>query len=58
MGKGIKPEQALGAVILSVQGFRCRCGHTWLAKRPKERPRVCPKCKAVRWDQPKLWERK
>ncbi len=56
MGKGAKRDTGLGAVMLTVAGYRCRCGHEWVAK-GEERPRVCPKCKSARWDQPKLWER-
>jgi predicted Zn-ribbon and HTH transcriptional regulator len=56
MGKASKKDSELGAVTLTVPGYRCRCGHEWIAK-AEERPRVCPKCKSPRWDQPKLWER-
>ena len=34
--------------------YRCRCGHEWVPKglRYIERPRMCPRCKSVRWDEP------
>jgi len=41
----------IGEVMLP--GYRCRCGHEWLARNKEERPRVCPKCKSVNWDRPK-----
>ena len=44
------PQNAVGKVELT--GYRCRCGHEWLARKP-ERPRVCPKCKSPYWDQPR-----
>lgn len=50
-----KKDATLGAVMLTVPGFRCRCGHEWIAR--DERPRVCPKCKSPNWDRQKLWER-
>lgn len=34
-------------------GYRCRCGHEWLARNKDEPPRVCPKCKSANWDKPK-----
>ena len=40
--------------VISVPGYRCRCGHEWV-NRPlnsSERPRVCPKCKSANWDRP------
>ena len=47
-----KSDAPIGA--FKVTAFRCRCGHEW-TPRPlssTERPRVCPKCKSPRWDQP------
>lgn len=41
----------IGDVLLP--GYRCRCGHEWLARNKGERPRVCPKCKSPNWDRPK-----
>ncbi len=41
----------IGDVLLP--GYRCRCGHEWLARTKGERPRVCPKCKSPNWDRPK-----
>ena len=34
-------------------GYRCRCGHEWLARNKKEVPRVCPDCKSPNWDKPR-----
>lgn len=38
-------------------GCRCRCGHEWIPRDMTERPSVCPRCKAPRWDKEKLFER-
>lgn len=27
-----------------------KCGHVWLPRVATEKPRICPKCKSVRWD--------
>lgn len=42
-----------------VTGYRCRCGHEWVARplRQTERPRVCPKCKSANWDRPYQFRR-
>jgi len=39
----------IGKVQLS--GYRCRCGHEWLARDKEHEPRVCPKCKSPNWDR-------
>ena len=37
-----------------VDAYICeRCGHTWVPRYKKERPRVCPKCKSPYWDKPR-----
>lgn len=46
----VRAEQAIGEVKLT--GYRCRCGHEWLARNKNEKPRVCPKCKSPNWDKP------
>ncbi len=38
---------------ITLQGYRCRCGHEWAPRNRAERPRVCPKCKSPNWDRPK-----
>jgi len=43
--------RTIGEVTL--QGYRCRCGHEWMPRNKDERPRVCPKCKSPNWDRPK-----
>ena len=48
MGKSSNKE--IGIILL--QGCRCRCGHEWLPRDKKEKPRVCPKCKSANWDRP------
>jgi predicted Zn-ribbon and HTH transcriptional regulator len=48
-------KQRIGEV--SLKGYRCRCGHEWMA-RDEERPLVCPKCKSARWDKPYKFRRK
>ncbi len=30
-----------------------RCGNVWVPRRKIEQVRMCPKCKSVRWDEPK-----
>lgn len=45
-------ELEIGKV--SLVGYRCRCGHEWLARDKENSPRVCPKCKSPRWDKPKM----
>lgn len=44
-------SRTIGEVTL--QGYRCRCGHEWMPRNKDERPRVCPKCKSPNWDRPK-----
>ena len=35
---------------IEIPTYEClRCGHTWHPRQP-ERPRLCPRCKTVRWD--------
>lgn len=50
-------ELDIGVVELRVQGYRCRCGHEWMARTKGERPRVCPKCKSPNWDRAFQWRR-
>jgi predicted Zn-ribbon and HTH transcriptional regulator len=46
--------QRVGKIRITVDGYRCeRCGHQWIPRSPKEEPRMCPKCKSVRFDQPR-----
>jgi predicted Zn-ribbon and HTH transcriptional regulator len=49
-------ESDIGPVQL--QGYRCRCGHEWLARNKDEHPSMCPKCKSRNWDKERLWERR
>ena len=36
----------------TIEARKClRCGHEWFP-RQIEKPRMCPACKTVRWDQP------
>jgi predicted Zn-ribbon and HTH transcriptional regulator len=44
-------EKPIGVVELKVEGYRCRCGHEWIARNKDERPRVCPSCKSPNWDK-------
>jgi len=50
-----KPAVDFGPVKL--EGYRCRCGHEWMARNKGERPRVCPRCKTPNWDKPYQWRR-
>lgn len=43
--------------VEDLTGYRCRCGHEWIARNKDERPRVCPACKSPNWDRPRLWTR-
>jgi hypothetical protein len=47
----VNTQEKIGMVML--QGCRCRCGHEWLSRDKKEKPRVCPKCKSPNWDRPR-----
>jgi len=39
---------------IMLKGYKCeRCGHEWVPRVEKEKPRVCPKCKNPYWDRPK-----
>ena len=46
--------------VFQCVAYRCRCGHEWTNRYLKhtERPKVCPKCKSPRWDQPYKFRRK
>jgi predicted Zn-ribbon and HTH transcriptional regulator len=48
-------DQTIGKVLL--HGYRCRCGHEWLARDKDREPRVCPKCKSPNWDRARQWQR-
>ena len=48
--KDINSEKPIGEVLL--KGYRCRCGHEWIARNKNEKPRVCPICKSPNWDKP------
>ncbi len=50
-GRGQMAPRTIGEVTL--QGYRCCCGHEWMPRNKGERPRVCPKCKSPNWDRPK-----
>ena len=44
----------MAEIMIKVKGYRCeRCGHEWIPREPKEKPRVCPKCKSPYWDRPR-----
>jgi predicted Zn-ribbon and HTH transcriptional regulator len=51
----MRVKQVIGEVKLI--GYRCRCGHEWLARNKSEKPRVCPKCKSPNWDKPYKFRR-
>lgn len=39
--------------IVKVEAFRCdRCGHTWLPRQHKKKPKNCPACHSPYWDTP------
>lgn len=39
---------------VTINRYKCeRCGHEWIPRDLKRRPRVCPKCKSPYWDVPK-----
>lgn len=39
---------------ITLIGYECeRCDHKWVPRRPKETPRVCPKCKSPYWNRPR-----
>ena len=38
-------HRALGYPV-TIEGARCKCGHTWV---PKAEPKTCPKCKSRKW---------
>ena len=51
--KSAKPNNIMGKVKITHNGFSCeRCEHKWIPRK-KTRPRVCPKCKSAYWDVPK-----
>jgi predicted Zn-ribbon and HTH transcriptional regulator len=40
--------------IVKLTGYKCeRCGHRWVPRQTKKKPRVCPKCKSPYWDIPR-----
>ena len=44
----------MGKVKITVEGLKCeRCGHEWIPRDMKEKPKVCPKCKSPYWDVPR-----
>ena len=51
----VRAARVIGEVKLA--GYRCRCGHEWLARNKTEKPRVCPKCKSPNWDKPYQFRR-
>jgi predicted Zn-ribbon and HTH transcriptional regulator len=37
---------------IKLDGYQCqKCGHEWAPRNKKDYPRMCPKCKSVRWDK-------
>jgi predicted Zn-ribbon and HTH transcriptional regulator len=50
MGNAENAPAEIGIVFL--EGCRCRCGHQWLPREKREKPRVCPLCKSPNWDKP------
>lgn len=55
--------ERMAEITIKVPGFRCeRCGHEWIARKPRNaaaakgkkaaKPRQCPKCKSAWWDTP------
>ncbi len=39
---------------LEIKEYTCeRCGHMWVPRDIRNKPRVCPKCKSPYWDKPK-----
>jgi predicted Zn-ribbon and HTH transcriptional regulator len=53
----VRNAEQIGVVELIVKGYRCRCGHEWIARNKDERPRVCPRCKSPNWDKPFQYRR-
>lgn len=38
---------------ITVDGYRCsRCDYKWVATKKRSIPRMCPKCKSLKWDEP------
>ncbi len=48
------PGKELPIGNVKLDGYRCRCGHEWLARVKGTEPTVCPKCKSPRWRFPKI----
>lgn len=57
----------MAEITIKVPGYRCeRCGHEWIARKPRNapeppkgkkagkppKPRQCPACKSAWWDTP------
>lgn len=39
---------------VQISAYKCeRCGHIWVPRNKKEKPRVCPRCKSPYWDRHK-----
>ena len=42
----------MSRVKIILEGYKCeRCGHEWIPRNIKDKPRVCPKCKSPYWDR-------
>jgi len=38
--------------VIKIGKYHCnKCNHEWIP-RQADYPRICPKCKSVRWDKP------
>lgn len=45
--------------VKKITSYECtceRCGHTWKTRNELARVRMCPGCRSVKWDIPKLQE--
>jgi len=41
-------------IDIKKKGFRClKCGNEWIPRKKNSLPRVCPKCRSYKWDEPK-----
>ncbi len=42
-------------MTVQVTQLKCqRCGYTWMPKNYQVMPKVCPRCKSMNWDRPRI----